>query len=51
MGWNITDSKELEDAIFKLKLKLARKVGVCRGMTVIDAGYGQARHLSTSSLI
>ena len=41
MGWNITDSKELEDSISKLKLKLARKVGVRRDMTVIDVGCGQ----------
>jgi len=40
MGWNITDSKELEDSISKLKLKLARKVGVRRDMTVIDVGCG-----------
>lgn len=41
MGWNITDSKELEDSISKLKLKLARKIGVRRGMTVIDVGCGR----------
>ena len=41
MGWNITDSKELEDSISTLKLKLVHKVGVCRGMTVIDVGCGQ----------
>jgi len=41
MGWNITDSKELEDAIFKLKLKLAQKIGVRQGMTVVDIGCGQ----------
>jgi len=41
MGWNITDSKELEDAIFKLKLRLAQKIGVRQGMTVVDMGCGQ----------
>ena len=41
MGWTITDSKELEDSIFELKSKLAQKVGVRRGMTVIDVGCGQ----------
>ncbi|MFQ5621666.1 MAG: class I SAM-dependent methyltransferase, partial [Candidatus Nanoarchaeia archaeon] len=41
MGWSITESKELEDSIFKLKLKLAHKVGVRQGMTVIDVGCGQ----------
>ncbi|MDH5754776.1 MAG: class I SAM-dependent methyltransferase [Candidatus Bathyarchaeota archaeon] len=41
MGWNITDSKELEDVIFKLKLKLVQKVGVRRGMSVIEVGCGQ----------
>ena len=40
MGWNITDSEELEDVIFKLKLKLVQKIGVCRGMTVVDMGCG-----------
>ena len=41
MGWNITDSEELEDAILKLKLKLAQKIGVHYGMTVVDMGCGQ----------
>ena len=41
MGWNITDSEELEDAIFKLKLKLVQKIGVRHGMTVVDMGCGQ----------
>jgi len=41
MGWAITDSEELEDSIFKLKLKLARKIGVRRGMTVVDVGCGR----------
>lgn len=41
LSWNITDSKELEDAIFKLKLHLAQKIGVRRGMTVVDVGCGQ----------
>jgi ubiquinone/menaquinone biosynthesis C-methylase UbiE len=41
MGWNITDSEELEDAIFNLKLKLVQKIGICHGMTVVDIGCGQ----------
>jgi ubiquinone/menaquinone biosynthesis C-methylase UbiE len=41
MGWNITDSEELEGAIFKLKLKLVQKIGVCPGMAVVDMGCGQ----------
>lgn len=41
MGWNITGEEELEDAILKLKLKLAQKIGVCAGMTVVDMGCGQ----------
>jgi sterol 24-C-methyltransferase len=41
MGWNITDSEELEDAIFKMKLDLARKIGVRQGMSVVDVGCGQ----------
>ena len=41
MGWNITGAEELEDAILKLKLKLAQKIGVCAAMTVVDMGCGQ----------
>jgi ubiquinone/menaquinone biosynthesis C-methylase UbiE len=41
MGWRITDARELEDAILKLKLGLARKIGVRAGMTVVDLGCGQ----------
>jgi len=41
MGWNITDSRKLEDAIFKLKLKLVQKIGVRHGMSVVDMGCGQ----------
>jgi ubiquinone/menaquinone biosynthesis C-methylase UbiE len=41
MMWTITDAKRLEDAIFNLKLKLARKIGVKKGMTVVDMGCGQ----------
>lgn len=41
MSWNIIDSKELEDAIFKLKLKLAQKIAVQQSMTVVDIGCGQ----------
>lgn len=41
MGWNITGVKELEDAIFEIKLELARKTGAQEGMTVVDVGCGQ----------
>jgi cyclopropane fatty-acyl-phospholipid synthase-like methyltransferase len=41
MMWTITDAKSLEDAIFNLKLKLARELGAKRGMTVVDVGCGQ----------
>lgn len=41
MMWTITDAKSLEDAIFNLKLKLAREIGVNEGMTVVDVGCGQ----------
>lgn len=41
MSWNITNSKELEASISKLKLTLGQKIGVRQGMTVIDAGCGQ----------
>ena len=41
MGWHITDVEELEDAIIELKLKLARKIGINAGMTVVDMGCGQ----------
>ena len=41
MGWNITHSQKLEDAILNLKLKLVQKIGVRHGMTVVDMGCGQ----------
>lgn len=41
MSWEITDVNVLEDAIFQLKLKIARQIGVRKGMTVIDLGSGQ----------
>ena len=41
MGWTITDSKALEDAIFKMKLKVASHIGIREGMTVVDVGCGQ----------
>lgn len=40
-SWTISDAKSLEDAIFDLKLELAREIGVRRGMTIIDMGCGQ----------
>jgi len=41
MGWHITETGELEDAITELKLKLAQKIGARAGMTVVDMGCGQ----------
>jgi len=41
MDWNITDSEKLEDALLKLKMTLAEKIRVCRGMIVVDMGCGQ----------
>ena len=41
MGWRITDSKVLEDAIFKMKLKVVSHIGIREGMTVVDVGCGQ----------
>jgi ubiquinone/menaquinone biosynthesis C-methylase UbiE len=41
MGWDISDSAKLEEAIFELKLRIAQKIGVQAGMTVVDMGCGQ----------
>ncbi len=41
MGWNITDSKRLEEAISEMKLKLAREIGLRQGMIVVEMGGGQ----------
>jgi ubiquinone/menaquinone biosynthesis C-methylase UbiE len=41
MNWKITDSKALEDRIFKLKLRVASSAGIQEGMTVVDMGCGQ----------
>jgi cyclopropane fatty-acyl-phospholipid synthase-like methyltransferase len=41
MSWNITDARKLEEAIFEMKLNVARKIGVQGGMTVVDMGCGQ----------
>jgi len=41
MGWNITGSKQLEDAVLRLRLELARKIGVHRCMKVVEMGCGQ----------
>ena len=50
MGWNITDSEELEDALFKLKLKLVQKIGVRHGMSVVDMGCGQGGFTASLAL-
>jgi len=41
MGWNITNSKVLEETVLELRFRLARKIGVRGGMTVVDMGCGQ----------
>jgi cyclopropane fatty-acyl-phospholipid synthase-like methyltransferase len=41
MGWRITNSNALEDAIFEMKLKVASHIGVREGMTVVELGCGQ----------
>jgi cyclopropane fatty-acyl-phospholipid synthase-like methyltransferase len=41
LTWNITDAETLENAIFKLKLEIVRKIGVRKGITVVDVGCGQ----------
>jgi len=41
MTWNISDSTQLEHAIFEMKYRLVRGIGVRQGMTVVDAGCGQ----------
>ena len=41
MDWKITNVSVLEDTIFQLKLKVARQIGVLRGMTVVEIGSGQ----------
>ena len=35
------DAEMLETAIFRLKLEIVRKIGVRKGMTVVDVGCGQ----------
>ena len=41
MTWNITDAETLENAVFRLKLEIARRIGVQKGMAVVDVGCGQ----------
>jgi len=41
MDWKITNVSVLEDTIFQLKLKVARQIGVLRGMTVVEIASGQ----------
>ncbi|MFZ1038993.1 MAG: methyltransferase domain-containing protein [Candidatus Bathyarchaeia archaeon] len=41
LTWNITDAETLENAIFRLKLKIARRIGVQKGMFIVDVGCGQ----------
>jgi len=41
MRWSITDRIILEDAIFRLKLRLAKRIGVQKGISILDVGCGQ----------
>jgi ubiquinone/menaquinone biosynthesis C-methylase UbiE len=41
MGWRITSSNALEDAIFEMKMRVASHIGVRKGMTVVELGCGQ----------
>jgi ubiquinone/menaquinone biosynthesis C-methylase UbiE len=41
MGWRITNSNALEDAIFEMKLRVASHIGARKGMTVVELGCGQ----------
>jgi cyclopropane fatty-acyl-phospholipid synthase-like methyltransferase len=41
MGWRITDSEILENAVLELRFRLAEKIGVRHGMTVVEMGCGQ----------
>jgi ubiquinone/menaquinone biosynthesis C-methylase UbiE len=41
LTWSITDVETLENAIFRLKLEIARRIGVQKGMVVVDVGCGQ----------
>ncbi|TET63407.1 methyltransferase domain-containing protein [Candidatus Bathyarchaeota archaeon] len=41
MRWSITDPESLEHAIFELKLRVVRWIGVHKGMTILDVGCGQ----------
>lgn len=41
MGWSIVDMKALEDAVFELKLTVAKHLGIRTGMTAVDVGCGQ----------
>ena len=50
MDWNIIDSEKLEEAIFKLKLKLVQKIGVRHGMTVVDMGCEQGGFTASLAL-
>lgn len=51
MSWNITDRKRLENAIFAMKFKLARKVGVKQDMTVINANCEQGGFTSSIAVL
>jgi ubiquinone/menaquinone biosynthesis C-methylase UbiE len=51
MGWDITDSSALDDAIFELKLKIASHIGVTKGMTVVDVGCGQGGYTASLAKI
>jgi cyclopropane fatty-acyl-phospholipid synthase-like methyltransferase len=41
MSWSITDARALEDAVLRLRSQIASRIGVRKGMTVVDMGCGQ----------
>lgn len=40
MGWTITSSTQLMEAVYDMKSKLAQKIGVKEGLTIVDIGCG-----------
>jgi len=44
LSWTITSSRQLEEIIHHMKLKLAKKISVQEGFTVVDLGCGPGHH-------
>ena len=44
MRWTITSSRQLKKTIRDMKLKLAKKIGVQEGFTIVDLGCGPGHH-------